>query len=234
MDAFVLSCRAARSFKHGNFGFRGGLDENHEYTVKHCARCLLIELSVMLVVSGRGARAAPAGHPSRRETGDPLNKPESSLVKSPSSSDVVAVTCPSSSAAAPAPSARRLASALPLRPEEIAAGYEISSFFFDVSLSRIQAWCPLEESELLEPFKEETGRWAYDVFGVNPCFLGCLLCLTSGIAPTQRESAQRAEPRDILKEIRTFYKEVGQMSGRDRDAVFAPGARVIWQKLRPS
>ena len=85
----------------------------------------------------------------------------------------------------------------------------------------------------MEPFKEQTGRWAYEVFGVNPCFLGALLCLTSGIHHNDREMAQRAEPRAILKQIREFYKEAGQKSGRDRDAAFAPGARVLWQKIRP-
>lgn len=128
------------------------------------------------------------------------------------------------------PAPRRVTSSLAMRPEEMAAGCAISSLLFDVKLERIQGWCPLEEADLIEPFKHETGRWVYETFGVNPSLLGCVLCLASGIGDPQR--AMRAAPADVLREIRKFYAETHRATGAARDCLFAPGARVLWQDVR--
>ena len=183
--------------------------------MKHCSRLLLIEFAILLVTS-------------RRCSASPRGAPDAEASSSASGGDAAAVVASSAAASG----TRRLASALPLRPEEIAAGYEIAELFFDTPLSVIQRWCPLEEQELMEPFKEETGRWAYEVFGVNACLVGCVLCLTSGIRRQDLKAAMLTEPRVILKPIRDFYKEAGQISGGGRDAVFAPGPRILWQQIR--
>ena len=111
-----------------------------------------------------------------------------------------------------------------MRPEEIAGGLEVASLFFDVPLSTIQKWCPLEEHHLIEPFKEKKGLWVYDVFGVNPCVLGCVLCLASDI--NQKNDATAA---DQFRRIRSFYAEARAALGREKDIVFAPGARILSQ-----
>ena len=224
MDTLVEAARDARKFKYRSHGFLGGKSEDNEYSVKHFVRSVLIAMSVMLALRLREGRSDCDG--------TSRGAPASDLLQASASSQGVRVEDPSSSAAAPPPRTRRVASALPMRPEEIVAGEEVASIFFDITISRIQQWCPLEESELLEPFKDRTGRWAYDVFGVNPIFLGCLLCLTSGIVDKQKEAAKSLEPREVLKQIRAFYKEAGQTTGFARDTVFAPGPRILWQLVR--
>ena len=84
---------------------------------------------------------------------------------------------------------------------------------------------PLEESHLIEPFKEKNGRWVYETFGVNPCVLGCVLCLASDI----KEKDAAVTAKDQFRKIRSFYREARAACGRDKDMVFAPGARILSQ-----
>ena len=78
--------------------------------------------------------------------------------------------------------------------------------FFRRKLSVIQQWCPLEEAELIEPFKDATGKWIYDVFGINPCLLGCVLCLSSSM---DKRAARLLKPCEVFKELNVFYAEAG-------------------------
>ena len=171
--------------------------------VKHFTRFALLELSALMAVRSRhpGALEAERSH----ETSCWLSLPPR------------------------ADGGRRLASGLALRPEEFAGSREIADLFNDVKLSQLQEFCPLEEAQLLEPFKDQTGGWTYKTFGVNPCLLGCVLCLTSGI---KEQAALAARPRDIFAAIRAFYAEARLRDKKDRDEVSAPGPRIIWQKVR--
>ena len=111
-----------------------------------------------------------------------------------------------------------------MRPEEIAGGPELATLFFEVPMSTIQKWCPLEERNLIAPFMEKSGRWVYEAFGLNPCLLGCVLCLANGIK--DNEAANMATAKDILRNIRVFYAEARSARGAEKDRLFAPGPRV--------
>ena len=72
---------------------------------------------------------------------------------------------------------------------------------------------------------EKSGRWVYEAFGLNPCLLGCVLCLSDGIK--NKEAAKKAKANAIFRNIRTFYAEAHRARGEEKDRVFAPGPRVI-------
>ena len=124
--------------------------------------------------------------------------------------------------------ARRTTSALLMRPEEIAGGPELASLFFDVPLIKIQKWCPLEERDLIAPFLEKIGRCVYEAFGLNPCLLGCVLCLASGIK--KKDAANLATVNDRFRNIRVFYAEARVARGEEKDRLFAPGARILSER----
>ena len=65
----------------------------------------------------------------------------------------------------------------------------------------------------------------YEAFGLNPCLLGCVLCLSNGIK--NKAAAKTANSKGIFRNLRAFYAEANRARGEEKDRAFAPGPRVI-------
>ena len=124
---------------------------------------------------------------------------------------------------------RRVTSSLALRPEELVAGLHSAQLFFGCSMRTIAEWCPLEEAHLLEPFVELDAEAVFQLFGINPVLVGCFLCLASGVS---RHTESLATPTSqVWTVIKQHIHDAGAVVGPSRDAVFAPGPRILAQDV---
>ena len=109
------------------------------------------------------------------------------------------------------------------------AGLAVAKLFFDIKMGRLSDRCPLEEAELIKPLADKTGQWVYERLGLNPIKLGCWLCICGGVE--DHDQALAAAPSDVWQSVRRYFTQAAETSGVSRDAMFAPGPRIILQEL---
>ena len=74
------------------------------------------------------------------------------------------------------------------------------------------------------------GAEVFRRFGINPVLLGCFLCLAGGVSTDTRAFEYPAAA--VWGPIREFIHGAQGVIGPARDAVFAPGPRILARELR--